>query len=169
MKAFILAISFLLFASPALAGGHCAPREDMLEFLGQRYKEAAVIIAESSQGGTVIITVDPLSGEWSSLSQQPKDPNICVAGSGKGHKFGMDQFKVDDKGVKPLFVGRAHNGFLVFLITPDGWQLDVIYDSQPPVFGIASGPSFTLKEYSRPEGNDSEPVTDMPPWVGEEV
>ena len=77
----IIAAAFVLLSSAAVAQNICAPRDDLVKRLWDRWQEAQVSLAMVADGRLLEIFVSK-SGSWTAVISDPSGRS-CVASAGQ--------------------------------------------------------------------------------------
>jgi hypothetical protein len=92
-KTLALGVGFALVASTAMAQPQCNERDNVLELLAKKYKEAPIAAGVTNTGGLVEVLNDPKSGTWTIIVTTPQGMS-CLVAAGEGWR-NMEQIAME--------------------------------------------------------------------------
>lgn len=93
LKTLALGAGFALVASAAAAQPQCNERDQVLELLAKKYKEAPVAAGVTNTGGLVEVLTDGTGGTWTIIVTTPQGVS-CLVAAGEGWRT-MEQVAVE--------------------------------------------------------------------------
>jgi len=93
LKILTLSVGISLVASAAMAQPQCNERDNVLELLAKKYKEAPIAAGVTNTGALVEVLNDPKSGTWTIIVTTPQGMS-CLVAAGEGWRS-MEQIAVE--------------------------------------------------------------------------
>jgi len=83
LAAVLLALGIIATPANAQANPQCNPRDDVLELLAKKYKEAPVAVGITNTGGLIEVLAEPNGNTWTIIVTTPKGIS-CLVAAGEG-------------------------------------------------------------------------------------